>query len=85
MSANSVESILSRAMSDAAFAELLFSGPDEALAGYDLTREEIANLKSMPRPAFERAFAGSPEERKSFGIQLNHNEGELSRAETGGT
>jgi hypothetical protein len=72
MCAQSVESILSRAMKDATFAELLFSDADKALSGYDLTAEEIGNLKAMPRADFDQAHGGSPEERKSFGVQLNH-------------
>ncbi len=63
MSAQSVESILSKAMSDAAFADALFADPEKALAGFDLTREEIASLKNLSRAQFE---AMTPEERKSF-------------------
>jgi hypothetical protein len=77
MSTKAVETILTRAMSDPAFAELLFTKADKALAGYDLTAVEIANLKSMPRQAFDKAASGTPEERKSFGVQINHNETSL--------
>jgi len=82
MSENTVETILSRAtpalhrtqcgasVSDPAFAEQLFADPDPALAGYDLTADEIAGLKEM-----SRAKSRSPmtEERKSFGYN-NHDE-----------
>jgi len=83
MSTKSVETILSRAMSDAAFAEELFASPSKALAGYDLTAEEIAQITSMSRAEFA---ALATEERKSFGLTihdrtgfevLNHNQSTL--------
>ena len=64
MSIESVQAILSRAMSDAAFAELLFADPDKALSGYDLTADEIAKFKAMSRAEFAAIIT---EERKSFG------------------
>lgn len=80
MSAQSVESILSRAMSDAAYGDLLFADPDRALADFELTAEETAKLKSLSRTEFNMLMS-SPEERKSFGIttpgggwDANHNE-----------
>ena len=74
MSQQTVESILTRAMSDAAFADSLFANPEKALSGFDLTAEEIANLKAMSRAEFEKYSKATPEERKSFGIGFNHNE-----------
>ena len=73
MSQQTVESILTKAMSDSAFANALFADLDKALAGYDLTAEEMSSLKSMSRADFEKAANGSPEERKSF-LMSNHNE-----------
>ena len=67
MSPEAVESILSRAMGDAAFADLLFRDPDEALAGFDLTPDEAAKFKSMSRADFDQWSHLSAEERKSFG------------------
>jgi len=58
-----IETILSRAMNDPDYANLLFADPDQALAEYDLTDEEIAKLKSISRTRFE---ALEPEERKSL-------------------
>ena len=79
MSAQTVESVLSKAMSDAKFADALFADPEKALAGYDLTAVEIANLKAMSRADFEKQYAsGTADERKSFGIHLNHNETALN-------
>ena len=71
MSAKTVETILSRAISEAAFAERLFADPGGALAGYDLTAEEISQLKEMSHAKFT---AQQTEDRKSFGLSLNHNE-----------
>ena len=45
MSQQTVESVLTRAMSDTAFADALFANPEKALTGFNLTAEEIANLK----------------------------------------
>lgn len=73
MSATSVETILTRAMSDNAFANRLFTNPEMAMAGFDLTAEEAANLKGMNRAEFDRFAKSSPEERKSFGW-MNHNQ-----------
>ncbi len=47
MSQQALEAIIGRAMLDTHFRELLFADPDQALAGYDLTREERAVLLSV--------------------------------------
>lgn len=82
MSAQSVESILTKAMSDAQFADELFADPEKALAGYDLTAEEKAKFQGLTRAQFEGM---SPEDRKSFvmaweraGGGNNHNENLLT-------
>jgi hypothetical protein len=74
MSAQTVETILSRAMSDAKFADSLFASPDQALTGYDLSAEEAVTLKGMTRADLDSVAASSPEERKSFALTLNHNQ-----------
>ena len=74
MSQQTVESILTRAMSDTAFADSLFANPEQALTGFDLTAEEVTNLKAMSRADFEQYAKATPEERKSFGTGTNHNE-----------
>ena len=74
MSAQSVEIILSRAMSDAKFADSLFANPAQTLAGYELTTEETVALKGMSRADFDKYAEASPEERKSMGQYMNHNE-----------
>lgn len=77
MSAESVETILSRAMSDPAFADLLFSDADQAIGGYDLTADEVANLRGISRADFAALATAAPEDRRSFalfGTDYQHNE-----------
>ena len=66
MSAEIVETVLAKAMSDEAFAEALFTNADQALAGYDLTQEELETLKNMSREDFMKSAMATPEERKSM-------------------
>jgi hypothetical protein len=67
MTTATVQTLLARAMTDADFRELLFSDPDEVLAGHDLTAAELATLKNLPRAEFDKALNGTLEERLSFG------------------
>lgn len=46
MSAEQMQKILDRALSDAAFRDRLAKDPESALAGYDLTTEERATFGS---------------------------------------
>ena len=48
MSAEAVAEILGRALRERAFAELLRTEPDRALAGYDLTSAERAAIARGP-------------------------------------
>ena len=48
MSAEAVADILGRALRERAFAELLRTEPDRALAGYDLTAAERAAIAGGP-------------------------------------
>jgi len=45
--------VLQRAADDAAFRELLFKNPEEALKGYDLTAEEKKTLSGLTPETFE--------------------------------
>ncbi len=67
MSAESVQQIIGRAITEEAYRELLFNNPDQALAGFDLTAEETSALKGLKREEFDAA-AGDLEQRisKSF-------------------
>jgi len=60
---STIETILSRAMSDPEFAELLFTDAQKALAGYDLSEEAIENIKKISRAKFDEM---TTEERKSM-------------------
>ncbi len=64
MSAESVKQIIGRAITEEPFRELLFSNPDQALAGFDLTADEIGALKGLRREEFDAA-AGDLEQRIS--------------------
>lgn len=66
MSTKTIETILTRAMTDAEFADLLLANPELALAGYELTAEEMTNLKGMSRADFAHFQKVSPEKRRSF-------------------
>jgi hypothetical protein len=71
MSTQSLQAVLSRAMIDEEFADLLFGDPDRALAGYDLTADEIGTLKSMGRTTVEQLAKALPDDRKSFSIFID--------------
>ena len=77
MSEQTVEAILSKAMSDAKFADALFADPEKALAGYDLTAEEAASFKELSRADLGKMVHASLEERRSMGWN-NHNETALT-------
>jgi hypothetical protein len=49
MSAESVEQVIGKAVVDGEYRELLFSEPDKALEGYELTEEESTALKGIER------------------------------------
>ena len=74
MSPKGIESVLSRAMSEPEFANQLFSDAQKALVGFDLTTDEVTQLKSMSRAEFDKFANASPEDRKSFAYGINHNE-----------
>ncbi len=74
MSTEAVKTIIGRAVAEEAYRELLFTNPDQALAGFDLTEEETATLKGLKREEFDAA-AGDLEQRisKSFiGLAVDH-------------
>jgi hypothetical protein len=71
---NTLEIILNRMSAEPAFADAVFADAGKALAGYPLSAEELAGIKSMSRAQFNALAA---EERKSFVITHNHNETSL--------
>jgi hypothetical protein len=57
MSTEAVDSVLSRAMSDPLFADVLFTDAEKALAGFDLTGEEVEKFKGISRADFDTLMA----------------------------
>ena len=53
MSQDAVSQIIGRAVVDAEFRQLLFSNPDQALQGYDLTEDEWDALKNLKQDDLE--------------------------------
>jgi hypothetical protein len=53
MSQDSVTQIIGRAVTDDEFRTLLFSDPTQALAGYDLTDEEVEALSNLKQEDLE--------------------------------
>ena len=64
MSKEAVQAVIGKAVTDSKFREALFANPDKALAGYDLTEDEIAALKKIDAETME-SLAGSLDERIS--------------------
>lgn len=61
MSLQSVQNIIGKAAVDRAYRDLLFSKPDEAIKGFELTAQETASLKGLSREKFD-AVAGELED-----------------------
>ena len=59
-----LETVLTRMMNEPAFADAVFTDAAAALADYQLSAEELANIKAMSRAKFENL---APEDRKSLG------------------
>jgi hypothetical protein len=53
MSQESVSQVIGRAVVDDGFRNLLFSNPDQALQGYDLTGDEVEALKDLKQEDLE--------------------------------
>jgi len=64
MSTESLKEVIGRALTEPEYRGVLFSDPDKALEGYDLTDEEAAALKGLEPAKFDAA-AGELEERIS--------------------
>lgn len=62
MSLQAVQTVIGKAAVDRVFRDLLFSKPDEALAGFELSTDEVTGLKALSREKFD-AVAGELEER----------------------
>ncbi len=55
MSFQAVQQVLDRALADHAFLLQVFQDPERALAGYDLSREELAAIRAL-RPGQSAAL-----------------------------
>ena len=64
MSQEDIKEIIARAMTDAEYKEMLFSDPDKALEGYELSEDEASALKGLENEHFD-ATAVELEERVS--------------------
>jgi hypothetical protein len=62
MSQKAVQNLIGRAVMDEAFRTLLFSDPDKAFEGYDLTEEEKKILRALDAEEVA-SFAGKLDER----------------------
>ena len=74
---STIETILTRMMSDAEFADQLFTDAEKALAQYSLSAEEFSKLNNISRADFEKFASTAPEERKSF-VSMNFTKIEYS-------
>ena len=62
MSQKAVQNLIGRAVMDEAFRKLLFSDPDQAFEGFDLTEEEKKILRALDADEVA-SFAGKLDER----------------------
>ena len=67
MSAEESRKVVSRAVMDEDFRNQLFSDPDKALVGYDLTPDEINALRSIPAETIDE-FSNNLDERISMSL-----------------
>ena len=77
MSVKAIETVLTRALCDVRFAALLVEQPQLALAGYDLTAEEVAKFESLSNADFEAFDIPALEEHVAYGVRQNHNQSVL--------
>jgi len=56
MTQDVMEQVIGRAILDEDFRELLFSDPEKALAGFDLTDEERKKLMDLAQDEFKDSF-----------------------------
>ena len=64
MSQEAIKEIIARAITDTEYKEMLFSDPDKALEGYELTEDETSALRGLENEHFD-ATAEELEERGS--------------------
>ncbi|HUH95922.1 MAG TPA: Os1348 family NHLP clan protein [Anaerolineales bacterium] len=55
MSDQAIRKVIGQAIGDTAYRDLLFTDPDSAIQGLDLTPEEVQFVKNFKRDKFEAA------------------------------
>jgi hypothetical protein len=58
VSRQALETVIGKAVLDVEFRIAFFADPDSALAGYELTEEEVAALKSVDAESLDACGAG---------------------------
>jgi hypothetical protein len=53
MSVSAFEAVIGKTIVEAAFRDMLLADPDQALAGFDLTEEEVSILKKIDSETLE--------------------------------
>ena len=71
MSKENVEQIIGKAVTDADYRELLFSEPDKALEGYELTEEESTALKGIEREKLDEVVTEIEERISRAGLSFS--------------
>jgi len=66
---STIETVLTRMIDDSEFAESIFADAEKALSEYNLSAEEVAGLKTLPRAEFD-TVAALPEERKAYATPI---------------
>ena len=81
MSTESVKEIIGKAVADGEYRELLFSEPDKALEGYELTEEESTTLKGIEREKFDTVATEIEERISRAGFSLSSWSRQLGKVE----
>lgn len=71
MSAESVEQVIEKAIVDGEYRELLFSDPDKALEGFELTEEENTALRGIEREKLDSVVTEIEERISRAGLSLS--------------
>lgn len=77
MTTEAVQEIITKAVTDEEFRNLLLSDPEKALEGYELADEETIALKALEREEFEAA-ASELDERVSRAAYIKFSEFRLN-------
>ena len=70
MSTESVQEIIGKAVQDSEYRDLLFTDPEKALEGYELTEEEIIALKDIKAEKFDELLTDIEERISRAGLNV---------------